>query len=431
MKGPYAIVDVNSFYASCEKVFKPSIWHKPVVVLSNNDGIIIALSKEAKDRGIKMGDPFFKVKPILKKHDVQVFSSNYALYGDMSQRVMTTLEQFSPNVEIYSIDEAFMDLNGVIIQKPMAEFLKEVKDTVFKWTGLPVSIGSAPTKTLSKIANKFAKKHKECGGILDLCGLKDYSDYLKQTPVSDIWGVGRQYAKLLNRHGIFNAWELSRANDKWIKKNMTVMGLRTVYELRGIPCIEMEYTPSPKKAIISSRSFSKPVGTFVEVKEAVSLFTSRAAEKMRLQKSAATELSVFLRTNPFKDTPQYHNGVFARLPVPTDSTAELLEYADKAARQVYREGFLFQKAGIMLAGFVPMDHSQLAMFDSKDRIKMNRLTEVMDQVNMEMGSGTLFYAASGIKRDWHMKREMKSPHYTTRWNDIPEVSAAEQSGLWD
>ncbi len=423
MKGPVALVDCNNFYASCERVFNPQVAHKPVVVLSNNDGMVIARSQEAKDIGIKMGMPYFEARPLAKKYDLQIFSSNYALYGDMSNRVMTTLEQFSPNVEIYSIDEAFMNFEG-FERKNLEEYCRLIRRTVIKWTGIPVSIGLAPTKTLAKVANKHAKKHKKFEGVLSFLNNPEVDSWLEATDVADIWGIGHQYTKLLNRHGIYNAYELSKANDKWVKKHMTVMGLRTVLELRGIPCITMEYDIPAKKAIVSSRSFGHGVKSKNDVSEAVASYTTRAAEKMRLQKSACRSLTVFLRTNPYKDDlPQYHNGCLVELPVPANSTPELLHYAQRGVNQIYREGYEYHKVGVMLTDFVPFDSSQISMFDTKDRLRMARITELVDKVNNVMGKGTLMYAAEGIKKEWAMKRNMKSPHYTTQWQDLPVVSA--------
>lgn len=420
---PVALVDCNNFYASCERVFNPTLIGKPIVVLSNNDGMIIARSNEAKALGIPMGEPLFKIKDIIEKHNVLVFSSNYTLYGDMSHRVMTTLEQFTPNVEIYSIDEAFLNFEG-FEKRDLTEYCKLIRNTVIQWTGIPVSIGIAYTKTLAKIANRRAKKNPIFNGVLSLLDNPDIEEHLKATDVNDVWGVGHQYSKLLNNNGIKTAYDLSKANDKWVRKHMTVMGLRTVLELRGIPCINMEYSPPSKKAIVCSRSFGKPVTAKNEVEEAIALFTSRAAEKARFQKSGATLLTVFLRTNPFKNVPQYHNGCLVKLPVPTNSTSELITYAMKAVNQVFREGFEFNKVGVMLAGFVPINLSQLSLFETIDRKRLVKVTEVMDRINNLMGSETIFYARTGIRRSWSTRREMKSPHFTTSWEELPEVSAS-------
>lgn len=421
---PVAIVDCNNFYASCERVFNPKLWGKPIVVLSNNDGMIIARSNEAKELGIKMGEPLFKAEEIIKKHNVYVFSSNYTLYGDMSHRVMTALEHFSPDVEIYSIDEAFINLEG-FSHKDLTDYCRLIRNTVRKWTGIPVSIGIAETKTLAKLANRFAKKYPSNKGVLNLYGFENKDYYLKNTDVAEIWGVGRQYTKLLNLQNIFTAYDLANANEKWIRKKMTVMGLRTALELKGIPCIEYEYFPPAKKAIVSSRSFGHTVQDMPSVKEAVAYFVTRASEKMRAQKSSANLLSVFLRTNPFKKEAQYHNGVLIQLPVPTDSTSELISYAMKGVEQIFRIGYKYYKVGVMLSGLVPTNRSQSSIFDTEDRLKMAKVTEVVDEVNKKIGTNTLFYAATGINRKWRTRADMRTPKYTTDWNQLLLVSAKE------
>lgn len=427
MSYPIALVDCNNFYASCERVFNPKLIGKPIVVLSNNDGMIIARSNEAKELGIAMGEPLFKIKDKIKQHNVAVFSSNYALYGDMSERVMSILENFSPEVEIYSIDEAFLNLKG-FERYDLTECGRRIRDTIRQWVGLPVSVGIAETKTLAKLANRLAKKLKKADGVLNLYKSKYLKQALKMTDVEDVWGIGRQYSKLLKNHGINTAYELTLANDEWVKKRMTVMGLRTIYELRGVKCIELEDTIPAKKAIVSSRSFGQLTDSYDDVKEAVSNYVSRAAEKLRNQKSAANILSVFLRTNPFKsELPQYHNGVMIELPQPTDSTSELLYYAHQGLKQIFREGYKYQKAGVMLTSIIPYDRMQFDMFDSTNRNKMKIVTDLIDEINEVYGKDTVFYASLGIKRTWQMKREMKSPHYTTNWDELPIVYAGKVS----
>lgn len=417
-----AIVDCNNFYASCERVFNPRMNGKPIVVLSNNDGVVVALSKEAKELGIENFSPLFKIREIIEKHDVQVFSSNYTLYGDISQRIMTALEQFAPDVEVYSIDEAFLFFDGFKTDD-LTEHCREIRRKILKWIGIPVSIGIAETKTLSKIANRRAKKNPRHDGVLNLIDNPEFDLHLKHTPVGDVWGVGRQYTKLLISNGVKTAYDLARANRKWVKQKMTIMGLRTVLELNGTRCIRPETQPPPKKAIVSSRSFGKYVTDISEIREAVATYTARAAEKLRSQKSAAGIITVFLRTNPFKDSPQYHNGCQSVLPVPSDFTNELTEYALKCVDQIYKPGYLYQKAGVMLTNIVASKSSQYALFDAKDRMKLAKLTETVDKINAKMGGGTLYYAVQGANKQWRMKREMKSPNYTTRWNEIPKVIA--------
>lgn len=421
-KVPIAIVDCNNFYASCERIFNPSLEGKPVVVLSNNDGVIVALSNEAKALGIKGFSPLFKVKELIEKHNVAVFSSNYTLYGDISHRIMTSLEHFSPEVEIYSIDEAFISLKG-FESKDLIEYCHEIRNTIKKWVGVPVSIGIAYTKTLAKLANRRAKKNPTYGGVLSLIDNPEIDNHLKSVEVADVWGVGRQYTKMLNCHRIYNAWDLANANQKWIKKSMTVQGLRTVLELNGVPCIKAEYTPPDKKGIISSRSFGRNVTEKSELAEAVASYVTRATDKLRLQRSIARVVNVYLRTNPFKDTPQYHNGCQIVLPVATDFTNEIIKYALKGLDQIYKPGYIYQKAGIMLTGIIPKTHDQTSLFDDVNRDKYQRVSDAMDKININMGTGTIIFAAAGVKKEWKMKRELKSPQYTTRWEEIPNVKA--------
>lgn len=423
MNYPIALIDCNNFYASCERVFNPKMINKAIVVLSNNDGMIIARSKEAKKLGIEMGVPLFQIQDKIRKNEVAVFSSNYTLYGDMSERVMSTLEQFSPEVEIYSIDEAFLNLQG-LEHEDLNVYAKKIKDTVQRWTGIPVSIGIGSTKTMAKIANRLAKKSKKANGLLNLYKSPYIKQALQKTKIENIWGVGRKYSKMLKKHGINTAYELSLADDRWIKKRMTVMGLRTVLELRGIPCIELDYTPSPKKAIVSSRSFGKPTDSYQDISEAMSSYLTIAASKMRKQKSAAHLISVFLRTNPFKnDLPQYHNGVLCELSLPSDSTSELLNYAHQGLKQIFKKGYKYHKVGVMLSGLIPFDHTQYTLFDTINRKKMNELTIVIDELNKKFGRDTLFYASTGIKKRWSMRSEMKSPKFTTSWEELPIAKA--------
>lgn len=419
-----ALVDCNNFYASCERVFNPKLNGRPIVVLSNNDGVIIARSEEAKNLGIKMGDPYFKVEQLLKKNNVSVFSSNYTLYGDLSARVMTTLERFSPEVEIYSIDEAFLNLNGIEINN-QTEYLRNIRATIKKWLGLPVSIGMASTKTLAKLANRLAKKNKEYNGVLNLFDYNEYDKFLEMVEVDDVWGVGRQYSALLHRNNIHTALDLARADQKWIKKRMTVVGLRTVMELNGIPCINLEHNPPAKKSIVSSRSFGEYLTKHDEVKEAVSYFVARASEKMRLQGSACRILTVFIRTNPFKNSPQYYNSAEVHLPYPMNGTNELLPFANQALKKIFREGYYYQKVGVLLMDFVQTNNMMVSLFDPPNRLNQIKATELMDRINKKYGREAIYFAAAGMKerRHWQMKRELLSNHFTTNWKDLPEVKA--------
>ena len=418
----FALVDCNNFFASCERVFRPDLWGKPIVVLSNNDGNIIARSDESKALGIKMAEPYFKTKDFLKKNGVEVFSSNYTLYGDMSHRVMSVLKYLEPDVEIYSIDEAFISLPAGK-EFNFTDHGQHIKAVVQRWTGIPVSIGFAHTKTLAKIANRIAKKNSHHEGVFDLTTCGDIDSILSQIKVKDIWGIGRQYTKKLNNHGIFTARELKYSNDKWIRKHLTIMGLRTVWELRGKPCIPIEDAPAPKKGIITSKSFGHPVTSLEELKEAVATYVSRAAEKLRSQYSIANSLHVFLSTNRFKpDTPQYSNSLLMVLPEPTASTPILIKHSLNNLEKIYRSGFEYKKAGVMLAEIMPEAYRQGNLFSQNNDDR--KLMDALDGINAKWGRSTVQYAATGFKKAWMFKREQLSKAYTTQWDQLPVVKAS-------
>ncbi len=412
----FALVDCNNFYASCERVFNPRLNGQPVIVLSNNDGCVVARSNEAKALGIGMGVPEFMVREIIRAHQVQVFSSNYALYGDMSQRVMETLGQFCPDLEIYSIDEAFLSLSG-FRSKNFAEYAATIRATVKRWTGLPVSIGIAETKTLAKIAGDVAKKTP--GGVFDLLACPDREFLLDKTAVSDVWGIGRAHTKFLNPHGIKTALQLRQADDQFIRKHMGIVGLRLVMELRGLSCLELEQCPPPKKGISCARSFGKAVTQLYEMEQAVSSYVTRAAEKLRAEKLAVTNLTVFMHTNQFKDDPQYSNSLTVKLSVATDTTHELITAALQAIRKIWREGFAYKKAGVMFVGLVPANQVQADFFDGKDRTRSKKLMAALDSINERFGSGTLQYASSGISKEWKATFNRRSPAFTTSWDELP------------
>ncbi len=420
---PYALIDCNSFYASCEKVFRPDLAGKPVVVLSNNDGMIIARSAEAKKLGIEMAEPYFKIKDELEKHGVAVFSSNYELYGDLSMRVMSVLEQFSPDVEIYSIDEAFLDLTG--IERNLTSYAREVKQRVLRWTGVPVSVGIAETKTLAKVANRIAKKSPKTNGVLDLTGSPYREEALRRTGLKDIWGVGRQLTKRLSAMGMSNALDLSKADTRLIRQEFGVTLLRTVLELRGQSCIPISDAPSAKQGICSSRSFGRPVETLAEMREAVAAYASRVAEKLRAQESAASMMDLYITTNRFReDEPQYSAHLAFEFPMATANTCELVDYAVSALGKIFRDGYRYKKAGIIVSGIVPENQVQLSLFggdEGIDRARREKLSLAIDSLNSLMGRGTLKSAATGIVPAWEMRREMKSPSYTTNWNDLALV----------
>jgi DNA polymerase V len=420
-----ALVDCNNFYVSCERVFDPALDGKPVIVLSNNDGCVVARSEEAKALGIAMGIPAFQIRHLIRTHDVQVFSSNYALYGDMSRRVMDTLAQFSPNVEVYSIDEAFLSLSG-FTSRNLTEYGRTIRATVKRWTGIPVSVGIAGTKTLAKVAGRVAKRSPDAAGIFDLMACQDLDALLARTTVDDIWGIGTNWARLLKQHGITTALSLKEADVHWVRGTMGVVGERLVRELRGVSCLPLEDCPPPKQGITVSRSFGLPITALSEMRQAVATYTARAAEKLRAEGLAVTVLTVFLTTNPFKkDEPQYSNAVTITLPVTTDATPELLRYALRSIERIYREGYRYNKAGVMLTALVPASQHQLDLFEDRDRARSSRLMRVLDRLNTEMGAGTLRYAAEGYVKRWRTRFERRSPAYTNNWRDLPVAKAHE------
>jgi len=419
----FALVDCNNFYVSCERVFDPKLEGKPVVVLSNNDGIVVARSNEAKALGIKMGVPEFQIRHLIRRYNVQVLSSNYALYGDMSQRVMDTLAQFTPNLEVYSIDEAFLSLSG-FTSRDLTDYGRTIRTKVKRWTGIPVSIGIAETKTLAKVAAWRAKRCKDAAGVFDLTACQDRDVLLASIPAEDIWGIGPNYARLLTLHGIQTALDLRMADDHWIRKRMGVVGARIVQELRGVSCLPLEECPAPKQGITVSRSFGRPVTTVAEMKESVAFYTSRAAKKLREERLAVTVLTVFLTTNTFKDEPQYSNAATIKLPVATDSTSDLLRYALPGVERIFREGYRYKKAGVMLTALVPASQVQVDLFDHQDRDRSRRLMRTLDGLNDCIGAGTLRYAAEGMTQHWKARFERRSPAYTTNWRDLPVAKAS-------
>ena len=416
-----ALVDCNSFYVSCERVFNPALLGKPVAVLSNNDGCIVSRSQEIKDLKIPMGAPGFKYEGLIKKHGGALFSSNYALYGDMSARVMEVLSMFSPDIEIYSIDEAFLGLTG-FRTRDLEELGRRMKQTVEKWTGIPVSVGISSTKTLAKIANHHAKKIPAFKGSLCIMDEDRIKKALERTPVGEIWGIGRQYDKFLRQNHIENALQLRDADDKFVDHYMTSVGLKTVLELRGFSCIDMDEAPSSKKSIVNSRSFGKQVSDLAELQEAVSNYTTRAAEKLRKQKCVAGHIMVFLSTNRFKEGAQYSNSLSTTLFPPTAYTPDLIRVALSLLEELYLPGFEYKKAGVMFADIiaeadVPLSFIEACYLDDKRKALM----DIVDKLNRKHGQDTLFYASSGIQKDWQMRRAKLSPCFTTRWSDLPKV----------
>ena len=416
----YALVDCNNFYASCEKVCNPALWGKAVVVLSNNDGNVIARSPEAKTLGIAMGAPFYQCTNIIRKHHVAVFSSNYALYGDMSRRVMDTLATCAPYMEVYSIDEAFLLCNVPLCQAE--RYALQVKHTVLQWTGMPVSVGMGATKTLAKLANHIAKKRTQSGVFIFSGDSSLYKDLLMRIDVQEIWGIGGRYARMLRRHGIDTVWQLICADDSFIKKTMTIVGLRTVYELRGIPCINTEDAPPPKKCIVSSRSFGKPVTECNELQEAAAHYASIASQKLRKQHGAAGVVTVFVSTNPFKDEPQYSSAATITLDMHSCYTPDIIAAAQTALHRLFRSGYRYKKVGIMLTDIVASQELSPTLFlPAQSYERRYNLMQTLDSVNAALGRGAVYFASEGVQRQWAMRRRYLSPRYTTHWDEIPLV----------
>ncbi|GAA4461795.1 Y-family DNA polymerase [Nibrella saemangeumensis] len=414
------LVDCNNFYVSCHRSFDPSLEGKPVIVLSNNDGCVVARSNQAKELGITMGKPLFQIEDVIKAHQVKIFSSTYPLYGDMSARVMGILGRFVEEVEIYSIDEAFLNLAGYDRVYPdRVALAQQIRSTVAQWTRIPVSVGIAPTKTLAKVANWYAKRELMHNGVLELTDPSAIQAALEEFAVEELWGVGHRYAGLLKRNGIKTAWQLSQVHDVWIQKHMTVNGLRLAYELRGTPCRQLELEPAKKKSICTAPSFGRLVPDLATIKEALATHVARAAEKLRRQHSTAGVMTVFLHTNRFKDKEkQYYNSRTVELPHPTASTSELLHYAGAALESIYQEGYEFQKVGVILSDFTPENHRQPGLYSGSLDERLVKLSGVMDKLNTRHGRDKVRLAAQGFCPTWQMKQQWLSPCYTTRWKDI-------------
>ncbi len=413
-----ALVDCNSFYVSCERLFNPKIRKKPVVVLSNNDGCIISRSNEAKALGIKMGEPYFKAKEIILKNNVQVFSSNYSLYGDLSRRVMRTLKRFNVDIEIYSIDEAFLDMTN-FSDKEVEEVGKEIRSTILQWTGIPTSIGIAQTKTLSKIANHIAKKKKT--GVTSLIGLENIDPILEKVEINDVWGVGRQLTKFYNKNGIYNAKQLKNKSNTWIKKNSNVLGSRTAMELRGVPCINLEKTPSKRKSCVVSRSFGKRVEKLQEMKEAVANYSLNASEKIRSESLNAKSITIFIRTSPFQSRFGYYsNSKTIDFPIATDNSIEIVKTAIEGLESIFKNGYRYQKAGIILTGLSNSNEGENLFSSEKDK-KIGNLMRSIDKTNYRYGRATLSLASAGIQKRWNMKREYSSKIDTADFYSLPKI----------
>ena len=418
----FALVDCNNFYASCEKLFRPDLKDTPVVVLSNNDGCVVARSREAKLLGIKMGVPVFQIKAEMQRHGILAFSSNYALYADLSSRVMRTLEEMAPRVEVYSIDEAFLDLTGIESAISLVEFGQKVRERIGHWIGITVCVGIAPTKTLAKLANHAAKKYPATQGVVDLTNPDRQRRLLALVPVDDVWGVGRRLSKRLNALGITTALDLANASPRAIRDQFSVVLERTVRELNGESCIELEEIPPTKKQIVCSRSFGAKVTQFELLREAVCEYATRATEKLRKEQQQAKVMTVFIRPSPFKDNePQYSNSASGELLIPSCDTRDFIELANHLLKRIWKDGFRYAKAGVMLSDFYDPGMFQPGLFDDvSTRSNSQQLMSVLDTIN-QSGTGKVFFAGQGTKKDWSMKREHLSPAYTTRWDQLPRV----------
>lgn len=421
-----AIVDCNSFYAACERLFRPDLREKPVAVLSNNDGCIISRSDEAKALGISMAGPYYQHRALIEAHGVAVFSSNYYLYGDMSRRVMETLRCHCPSVEVYSVDESFVDLSG-ISSSELFSFAAFLKQRTEEWTGIPVSIGVAPTKVLSKVANRLAKKDKAgTKGVMVLTSEEEQREALQKTAVEDLWGIGGAYAKKLRMYNINNGWDLRNRSEAWARKNLGgVTGERLLRELRGEPCIDLKDQLETKKMIGTSRMFGRQVSTLTEIREAVAAYISRAAEKLRRQQGAASEISVFLVCQNRSTSAEYQpvsSSRWTSLPMATSLTQVLISYALPLVDALFVPGNRYIKAGVLLGGILPDRALQENMFGQLPREEMKKLMAAVDNVNFSMQSDTVSFAATGTARQWKMRQDMRSPRYTTRWEELRQVT---------
>ena len=413
-----ALIDCNSFYVSCERLFNPKIQNVPVVVLSNNDGCVISRSTEAKKLGIRMGEPYFKVKDLVEKNNVQIFSSNYALYGDLSRRVMKVLKGFTDKIEIYSIDEAFLDLSH-IKDEEIEEYGKRIRERVLKWTGIPTSVGISNTKTLSKVANNIAKKNK--AGVIFL--KKNIDEILKIFDISDVWGVGKQLSKLYKKNGINNAYKLKNISNTWVKKSTNVLGAKTVMELRGIPCIGLETEETKRKSCCVSRSFGKKVQSLDKLKESITTHCLNAAEKIRTDKQTTRAITVFVRTSPFdKNRKYYSNSITIELPISSNNSIELVKIAIKGLEKIYKYGYLYQKAGIILSKLKDTSEKEFNLLAPILETKSKTLMRAIDFTNAKYGRNAISIAQAGIKNDWKMRREHSSKIDTASFDLLPKIN---------
>ncbi|HFD2936416.1 TPA: translesion error-prone DNA polymerase V subunit UmuC [Klebsiella quasipneumoniae subsp. similipneumoniae] len=415
----FALADANNFYASCETIFRPDLRGKPICVVSNNDGCVIARSAEAKKLGIKMGDPLFKNERFFKENGVHIFSSNYALYGDMSSRMMAILGEMAPGQEIYSIDESFLDVSGIASYMPLEQFGFQMRGRVKKETHLTIGVGFGPSKTLAKLANHAAKKWSQTNGVVDLSSPVRQRKLLALVDVGDVWGVGGRLTKRLNQMGIATALQLAQANTTMIRKHFGVVLERTVRELNGEACIELEDVPPPKQQIVCSKSFGQRVTLLEDMQHAVATYATRAAEKLREQGSKCRHISVFIATGRYGDEPQYANKSSLICEYPTSDTRDIIAFGIRGLDSIWRDGFRYAKAGIMLGDFFQSGIAQLDMFsETQPRHNADALMGVLDHIN-HSGLGKVWFAGQGTVNPWQMKREMLSPRYTTCLEELP------------
>jgi DNA polymerase V len=411
----FALIDCNAFYVSCERVFNPKLNNKPVVALSNNDGCIIARSKEAKALGIKMGVPLFKVKDIVERENVIVFSSNYTLYADMSRRVMNIISEFAPSIEVYSIDEAFIELTNMNVD--YESYVRQMRKVILQYTGIPVSIGVASTKTLTKVANHIAKDDESLEGVCSLVKHENLDQVLEDTNVADVWGVGRQLSKKLIANGIFNAKLLKNCEDAWVRKMMSVNGLKTVSELREISCLDLEETSATRKSCCTTRSFGKPLVNLDDIEQAVTTFARRATERIRGENLTASTVSVFLRTNPFDRNRYYSNSSTTTLSYPTYDTMQIVKTALQLTKIIFRENYKYKKAGVLLSGFYEKGTETKDLF-SETRYRSPKLMSAVDQINERYGSDTIQIATECQIGKWKQKRRNCTQSYTTQLDNV-------------
>ena len=414
----FALVDCNNFYASCERIFQPALEGKPIAILSNNDGCVIARSNEAKALGLPMGAPAHEYASFFNQHKVEVFSSNYPLYGDMSRRVMEVLKQFTPQVEVYSIDEAFLQFAG-FDHYDLDTYARQMRKRVRKWTGMPVSIGMGPSKALAKVANRVAKKFADrTGGVYVIDNEEKRVKALKWLPIGDVWGIGRQHNKRLVFQGVRTAYDFTQLSDAWVRREMSVVGLRLKHDLMGVSSIPLEMTAAPKKAIATTRSFERMIDDYGELRERVSTFGSLCAEKLRRQNSRCHAIYVFVRSNPFRDDmPQYRNSTLVSLPFATHSSLTISQQALRGLDLIYKSGIYYKKAGVMVTGIVPEASHQMSLFEYENP-KHQALMQSIDRLHQRFGPHKLKIANQDLSRTYKMKQARLSPRYTTDVRDV-------------